>query len=369
MTSAVAELPEVVARFYAAALNSDLWTEALDLITLAFNARGAILPAATFVKGALPHSKGMEPVLQQFFEENWHLCDARTIAAQRYVSAHEVVTDQLLFSRAEIDRSRYYDGFARSAGVPWFCAASLAIDRTRNYVALSLQRTEAQGLFDDHDLAKLAQLLPHLRNAAELARKVAHVQAGGILQGLDRAGTPALIVNGWGKVLFSNSCFDRLSHSAIRVSAGRLVASDPGRQSALAGMIEAATQSRLSLGHSPGPLMLPGDEGIAPLVLRASPYHGAMIGAFGVEGALLTLVDLSTTPQTSAAALRAVFDLTPREAQVMALIGHGHDLDRIAGLLQVSRETVRFHLKAILGKTGTHRQSEVAALALRIGPG
>lgn len=367
MSSAVAELPEVVARFYAAALNSALWPDALDLITEAFNARGAILPAATFVKDALPHSRGMEPVLQQFFEEDWHLCDARTIAAQRYVSAHEVVTDQILFRREEIDRSRYYHGFARSAGVPWFCAASLAIDATRNYVALSLQRTEAQGLFDDHDLARFRHLLPHLRNAAELARKVAHVQAGGILQGLDHAGTPALIVNGWGRVLFSNSSFDRLSHAAIRVSGGRLVATDPARQTLLAGMIEAATQSRLSLEHRLGPLMLPGDEGVAPLILRAAPYHGAMIGAFGVEGALLTLADLSSQPQTSAGALRAIFDLTAREAQVMTLIGQGHDLDRIAALLRISRETVRFHVKAILGKTGTHRQSEIATLALRAG--
>jgi hypothetical protein len=40
--------------------------------------------------------------------------------------------------------------------------------------------------------------------------------------------------------------------------------------------------------------------------------------------------------------------------------------EEIAVELQVSRETVRNQIKAIFGKTGTHRQSELAALVARI---
>ena len=48
------------------------------------------------------------------------------------------------------------------------------------------------------------------------------------------------------------------------------------------------------------------------------------------------------------------------------MVATGLSPEEIAGDLQVSRETVRNQIKAIFGKTGTHRQSELAALVSRI---
>jgi len=58
--------------------------------------------------------------------------------------------------------------------------------------------------------------------------------------------------------------------------------------------------------------------------------------------------------------------LTSAEARVASLVAAGASPEEIAFELQVSRETVRNQIKAIFGKTGTHRQSELAALVARI---
>ena len=60
------------------------------------------------------------------------------------------------------------------------------------------------------------------------------------------------------------------------------------------------------------------------------------------------------------------FDLTRAEARLAALVAAGTTPDGAARRLGVGRETVRSQLKAVFAKTGTHRQSELAALLLRL---
>lgn len=81
--------------------------------------------------------------------------------------------------------------------------------------------------------------------------------------------------------------------------------------------------------------------------------------------ALLTLA--SQTAQDDVSELLAdVYRLTPTEAAVSIAIAAGQSPTQIATERGQSRETVRTHLRSIRQKTGTHRQSEVAALIGRL---
>ncbi len=60
--------------------------------------------------------------------------------------------------------------------------------------------------------------------------------------------------------------------------------------------------------------------------------------------------------------LRQYFDLTPAEAKVALLLCAGHVPKAVARQLQVSIPTVRSHLRALLEKTGTSRQTELIQL-------
>ena len=56
--------------------------------------------------------------------------------------------------------------------------------------------------------------------------------------------------------------------------------------------------------------------------------------------------------------------LTAREDQVLALLAAGHSNREIADYLSISRETVRWHMRAIYRKLGVHDRSSVLSFAV-----
>jgi DNA-binding CsgD family transcriptional regulator len=59
--------------------------------------------------------------------------------------------------------------------------------------------------------------------------------------------------------------------------------------------------------------------------------------------------------------------LTPRERQVLELVADGLPNRRIAERLDISDETVKFHLAAIFGKLGAVNRTDAVRRALRHG--
>jgi PAS domain S-box-containing protein len=59
--------------------------------------------------------------------------------------------------------------------------------------------------------------------------------------------------------------------------------------------------------------------------------------------------------------------LTPRQAEVLALIAMGASTVQVAQRLHISRETVRNHVRAILRQLGVHSRVEAVARAYRDG--
>ena len=60
-------------------------------------------------------------------------------------------------------------------------------------------------------------------------------------------------------------------------------------------------------------------------------------------------------------------DLTPRELQVLQLIGDGYKNKQIAGELSISENTVNFHIKNIVDKLGANDRTHAVTIAVRRG--
>lgn len=127
----------------------------------------------------------------------------------------------------------------------------------------------------------------------------------------------------------------------------------------------------------------------APLLVALIPEPGlsAALWAAGARG----LLPRDAAPERLVAALRAVVAglaaldpaliarlpgsapaapverLTPREAEVLALLAEGLANRAIAQRLGISEHTVKFHLNAILGKLGAQSRTEAVVLAIRLG--
>jgi DNA-binding CsgD family transcriptional regulator len=76
---------------------------------------------------------------------------------------------------------------------------------------------------------------------------------------------------------------------------------------------------------------------------------------------MITVTDLHQ-PQPSVAAL-----LSPRERELLWLVGHGYTDAQIAGQLFISVHTVCSHLDRIRDKTGCRRRADLTRLALQAG--
>jgi DNA-binding CsgD family transcriptional regulator len=103
-------------------------------------------------------------------------------------------------------------------------------------------------------------------------------------------------------------------------------------------------------------------EGRVPMVLHLMPVRHSAHDLFAQATTLLivTPVDRATVP--TAEVLQGLFDLTPAEARVARGIGQTQTVEKLATSLGVTRETVRTQLRAVFGKTGVSRQTELVAL-------
>ncbi len=64
---------------------------------------------------------------------------------------------------------------------------------------------------------------------------------------------------------------------------------------------------------------------------------------------------------------RTLDGLTPRETEVLALVGAGWDNARIAGHLVVSESTVQTHVKRLMGKLGLRSRAQAVVVAYESG--
>ncbi|NDC58680.1 MAG: helix-turn-helix transcriptional regulator, partial [Alphaproteobacteria bacterium] len=64
--------------------------------------------------------------------------------------------------------------------------------------------------------------------------------------------------------------------------------------------------------------------------------------------------------------LQSVFGLSFAEARVAIAVAEGASLPALAARFEVAHATVRTQLRCVFEKTGTRRQSELAALIARL---
>ncbi len=120
-----------------------------------------------------------------------------------------------------------------------------------------------------------------------------------------------------------------------------------------------------------------GDRDAAATVLRRAAEVTDRLGArlLGAEvqalarRARLNLAPHAAAPEAGARTPAEQLGLTPREAEVLALVAAGRSNSQIAGELFISPKTASVHVSNILAKLGVSTRVEAAARAHRLGLG
>jgi DNA-binding CsgD family transcriptional regulator len=114
-------------------------------------------------------------------------------------------------------------------------------------------------------------------------------------------------------------------------------------------------ESRLAMGSDTCSVMLPSWD----ICIRACVISGDR------EGHLMLLIERASRQDVVRSAL-ACYPLTPREAEVAALVLRGYSNRRIADSLVLTEYTVEDHLKRIFAKVGVRSRSALSSKILGI---
>ena len=269
-------------------------------------------------------------------------------------------TDLDDFKWEEIARSPWYHEFLKPHGVFWNATASLLRGPGAAGVYLSFKRGLNAGPYTSADVAVLGEMLPDLRRAASLARRMREFEALGMVKLIHERGDPVFELDIIGRVLRIHAYDDRQPTSSINVIQRRLIARDRMAQPDLDRAVHRATTSPRATAVA----RLPASDGECNHLLII-PVTGRAGEVFFAAAAIAVLIRRTTrrTPLTLApTALYDAFGLTDREAAVATLIGQGFALDEVARTLGIATGTTRNHLKAVFDKKRTKRQAELVAL-------
>jgi DNA-binding NarL/FixJ family response regulator len=100
--------------------------------------------------------------------------------------------------------------------------------------------------------------------------------------------------------------------------------------------------------------------GRIPMRLTSAPLRrdGNIVGIFGIG------MPLAKAPTHEHSPLD---DLTPRQHEILRLLGEGLETPEIARRLGIAEETARNHIRALLRALGAHSRLEAVLMGLRAG--
>jgi DNA-binding CsgD family transcriptional regulator/PAS domain-containing protein len=257
----------------------------------------------------------------------------------------------------------YYQEIARPGRREWW--AAISFESNGRSWCLPMFRDAKRGAFSHDGARGYLGVAPHLGRMIGVAEKLVDASFGQSLSALDRMGCAAVMLDRRGRVCRFNQHADALFGPDLRISHGRLRASDRLSETRLQGLVEALSSRPPGLPVAADPVVIRRDD--TPwLMVEAMPITPFGHDLFDTGHALLLLTGFVPSEAPDEALLRRVFGLTPAEARLAAALTAGTGVGSAAATLCIGRETARSQLRSIFAKTGTARQAELSALLSRL---
>lgn len=312
---------------------------------------------------------GVEPPFVRSYEDYYGRLDPIVAAASTWAPG-TIMTDQMMVSKAMLDRSEFFQDWVRPQGVHGIAVANFL--REGDVVGLLGAPRACSNPFRQQHLDLLAMLLPHLRHAVRTQRclKDINVREHAESDALSALVHAILIVDKDMHVIITNHKAETMLAAAdgIRAVQHGLVAQTASSTNVLRALVTRATCNDTHLGAR-GAMLVYRPPPAGPLQVLVSPL-GTRIDPSGVQVhrrmAMLLIIDSEHAHRGLEAQLSALFGLTLTEARVANEIGKGHCPKDVADALCVTLSTVRTHLHHVFEKTDMHRQAELMRLIAQI---
>jgi DNA-binding CsgD family transcriptional regulator len=252
------------------------------------------------------------------------------------------------------------------------CRFALKVPLSDRPVAyLTCMRPGQKGHFNDKDGAILRALRPHLQRSlrCHLQREQAKSEVHDLKSVLDTSDRGVFGLNCNGMVVLSNRQAERIVEGGdgLKLLRGRLIGTSVSENAELQSQIAKAVVSGFDRNSTQGTaLLLTRNSERVPLQITVMPFGSSPISNPSQLAALVFISDPTEQPKACSALLRQLYGLSPTECRLADLLHQGLEVRDVAERLKTTLETARFHLKRVLAKTGTRRQTELMRLMLSL---
>ncbi|MER2253361.1 helix-turn-helix transcriptional regulator [Methylorubrum podarium] len=351
-----AEGAALIDRIYEAAAVPELWREVLIEL-----ARFAGAPEAVLIVSTGTHYRGFVTTSPEFDAlVTEHLSFPGNVRTERLLELRHpgFCNDLDVVTEEEIATLPLYRDFLIPRGYGAGTATTVMVP-SGDSVIVHCERARAEGDFGPQTLAALNGLRPHLARAALLSARLEMERVATTTQTLEALGLPAAVLGQGGRVIGANPSLVAMMPHTLSDQPSRLAAVDPAADRLLREALARSGPGTEAAVHS---IPIAAADERPPVILHLVPIRGAAHDVFVRARFVLIATPVVAQEVPGADVVQGLFDLTPAEARLAALIAAGDAPAPAAAKLGITPNTARSVLKRIFQKTGVSRQAELVGL-------
>jgi DNA-binding CsgD family transcriptional regulator len=355
----------LIGMIYSAAEDPTQWPALLEELAKTVGASVGTFDAYNSSKkeGSVSASFNLSPEFLHGYATHFAPMNPWLTARKRLQPGH-AVTGQMFVADDVLLRSEFYQDFLRQEDV--FHVVGARIFEKEEFASqLTLLRPRRKRAFGANAVNILDRLTPHLEQAMRLHHKLS--EAGhhyrSLLEVINTITIGVFLVNDIGYVVEMNRAASEIVESCdgLLVRKGVLEAARSNENTTLKNLIAASALVGQNKVYPGGTVLVSRKSQRRSFMVLVTPSRPpAHISYTSRVSATIFVSNPEAQPALSY--LRELFQLTPAEARFTELLLQGKTTEEVAGLLRITINTARTHLKRVLLKTGVHSQSDLARL-------
>lgn len=353
-----------VEAIYAAGLDEALWPNALAQVMRAVGGIAAMLEVFERSTARLTefHYHDLPPGNEVAYLDHYFSLNPR-IPALISGKPGNIVTDYAVLDERSMNRDAFYAGFLAPAGYRYFIGATFDAS-VRESLLFSVQRAARQGHVGKEETRKIELLLPHVRQAFDMTRRLRGTDAAdrSFKAALDWLADGVALLRADGHVLHANETFQMIARrgDGIRVRRGMVEIADANGHARFAKALGSAANARGGTATDACDIAVARQVNVPPYVVSVRPLVRTSRARHQIDAAMIVFVhDPLQNNAATARMLHDLFGLTDAEADLARALQAGTPPGDYARERAVSLNTVYTHLRRIKEKTGCHRMPEL----------
>ena len=369
---------DIVDKIYAAVDDCILWNDVAGDIARAASAVSCSLQVRSGAAAKIIGAAGYKEFDAKVYEQQYARQDIRAQVLMGLPSDEVHLLHHYMPQERFVRSSYYNEFFRRITDGYWSAATWITLDRGSGIgLGIGIHRSRRADPEDGAQVEILSSLSPHLRRAGRLHMKLNDVRTrvNQLSDALDHMRQPAILADCEGRVVIANEAAGRLFEPDRLLgidSSGKLVTCSTKATRQLWDAIEAALRpaDQADAQQAIDIIVACADQtprislSVLPLQRREAMPRRSLEG-----GSIMILAREFVPAAVSVETLRSAFGLSPAEARLISLLATGASLRQASQIVGVTYSTVMSQIKSCFQKTGTHRQAELVALAVRLGSG